>query len=42
MFKKSFESPIVQSSMDVITPVIIKNTNKAKPMSRAYSIRFPP
>ena len=42
MLKKSFDSPTVQSSIDVITPVIIKNTNNAKPMSKAYSTRFPP
>ena len=42
MLKKLSDSPTVQSSIDVITPVIIKNTNNAKPMSKAYSTRLPP
>lgn len=42
IFKKSSDKPTVQSSIDVITPVIIKKIKRAKPMSRAYSTRFPP
>jgi hypothetical protein len=40
--KKSFDNPTVQSSIEVITPVIIKKIKRPKPMSKAYSTRFPP
>ena len=42
MFKKSFDNPTVQSSIDVIIPVIMKKIKRANPMSKAYSTRFPP
>ncbi|MHA1782269.1 MAG: hypothetical protein ACTSUL_02465 [Promethearchaeota archaeon] len=40
--KKSFVKPCVQFRIETTIPTNMKKMNKAKPINKAYSTKFPP